>query len=176
MEKSTKDMLFVSNGDGSFFFRRVFAVPRTLLWDVWTKPEHLKHWWGPKGFDIIHADMQLKPGGRFHYGMRSGQGNEMWGLFRYREIAAPERLVLVNGFADPQGNPTPPPFPGWPSEMLNTMTLVAENGGTTLFNHVVPINCSEAEKATFTENHRSMEGGYTGTIEKLDAYLATVRP
>lgn len=175
MGKSTKDMLFISHGDGSFLFRRRFAVPRALLWDVWTKPEHLRHWWGPKGFTVIHADMQLEPGGRFHYGMKSGQGNEMWGLFRYREIVAPQRLVLVNGFADTKGNLTRPPFPGWPSEMLNTMTLVEEEGGTTLFNHVAAINCTEAEKAVFVEGHRSMEGGYGGTMEQLDAYLARVQ-
>ena len=173
MGKSTKDMLFITHGDGSFLFRRRFKVPRTLLWEVWTKPEHLKHWWGPKGMEITHVDVQLKPGGHFHYNMVA-PGHEMWGLFRYREIVAPERLVLVSGFSDPKGNPAPVPFPGRPDEMLNTMTLVEEDGGTTLFNHVTAINCSDAQKAVFVENHRNMEGGYSGTMEKLDAYLATV--
>jgi uncharacterized protein YndB with AHSA1/START domain len=46
------------------------------------------------------ATLDLRPGGVFHYGLRSPNGHDMWGKFVYREIVAPERIVFVVSFAD----------------------------------------------------------------------------
>ena len=54
-----------------FVISRRLSAPRELVWRVWTDPNHLAQWWGPKGFTVDVAKLDLRPGGRFHYGMRA---------------------------------------------------------------------------------------------------------
>ena len=53
-----------------FVISRTFDVPRDFMFKLWTDPEHMQHWWGPKGFKVIYSKMDLRPGGSYHYGMR----------------------------------------------------------------------------------------------------------
>jgi uncharacterized protein YndB with AHSA1/START domain len=52
-----------------FVMSRVFDTPRNLLWECFTYPERMKHWWGPKGFTVIASKMDLRVGGTYHYGI-----------------------------------------------------------------------------------------------------------
>lgn len=159
--------------DDEFIITRVFDAPRELVWKAHTEKEHLAQWWGPKGFTVHPAKLDLRPGGTFHYAMRASSGEEMWGKFVYREIVPPERLVWVNSFSDPEGNTAPVPMAeGWPTEMLITMTFTEEDGRTTLNLRSVPINASDEERRTFREGHDSMRQGFGGSFDQLAAYLA----
>lgn len=89
-----------------FVMSRVFDAPRGLLWQCFTDPERMKHWWGPKGFTVLSSKMDLRVGGTYHYGMKASNGAAMWGLFKYREIVPQERLVFVNAFSDEAGGIT----------------------------------------------------------------------
>lgn len=109
---------------GEFVISRVFDVPRELVWQAHNELDRLKHWWGPKGFTWLTGTLDFRPGGMFHYGMRSPKGEEMWGRFVYREIVKPERIVFINSFSDAKGGLTRAPFAGnWPLEVLNNLTL-----------------------------------------------------
>ena len=44
-----------------FVMSRVFDAPRDLLWKVFTDPEHMRHWWGPKGFTVTAVTMDFAP-------------------------------------------------------------------------------------------------------------------
>jgi len=156
-----------------FVISRVFDAPRERIWKAFTESERLMKWSGPKGFALRVEKLDLRPGGVFHYRMRSPDGRDMWGKFVYREIAAPERLVFVLSFADEQGHTARHPLsPVWPLEMLNTLTLSEQDGKTTLTLHVAPIQATEEERKTFDAGHDSMKGGFTGTFDKLESYLA----
>ena len=76
-----------------FVFSRTFDAPREDVWNAFTQPEHLKHWWGPPGSSIEIARYELIPGGIFHYRMKFPDGRAMWARFIFREIIAPGRLV-----------------------------------------------------------------------------------
>lgn len=43
----------------SMQIKGTFKTNMQLLWDVWTKPEHLKNWWGPKGFSATQIDWTI---------------------------------------------------------------------------------------------------------------------
>jgi uncharacterized protein YndB with AHSA1/START domain len=86
-----------------FVISRDFDVPRETLWACFTEPERMRRWWGPKGCKVVAANMDLRPGGSYHYGMQMPDGGTMWGKFLYREIAAPERMILINFFSDEKG-------------------------------------------------------------------------
>jgi uncharacterized protein YndB with AHSA1/START domain len=115
---------------------RVFDAPREVVFRAWTEPEHLKRWWGPKGFTTPVCKIDFRPGGAFHYCMRSPEGQEYWGLGVYREIVAPERIVYTDAFADAEGNPVAPERYGisssHPQETLVTVTFAEHEGKTRL--------------------------------------------
>ncbi len=150
----------------------MFGVPRALVWKAWTEAERLKRWWGPKGFTMGVAKLELRPGGIFHYSMRPPDGRELWGRFVYREISAPGRLVFIVSFSDATGGVVRHWLsPTWPLEVLNTLTLAEEGGRTTLTLRGVPINATEQERKTFEDGSGSMQQGFKGTLDQLDGYL-----
>jgi uncharacterized protein YndB with AHSA1/START domain len=156
-----------------FIISRTFDAPRELMWKAWSERRRLMEWFGPQGFKVPAAKMDFRPGGSFHYCMESPDGNEMWGKFVYREIIAPEKIVLVNSFSDEAGGITRHPMSAtWPLEMLSTFTLTEENGRTTATVHWVPLSATEEERKTFDAAHDGMKQGWTGTFDQLAAYLA----
>jgi uncharacterized protein YndB with AHSA1/START domain len=156
-----------------FVITRVFDAPRDLVWKAFTEPQRLKEWWGPKGVTVIESKMDLRPGGSYHYAMRTPDGSTMWGKFVYREITPPSRLVFVNSFSDEAGGVTRHPMaPTWPLEMLSTFLFEEESGKTRFTVRWSPLNATEEERATFAAGHPSMQQGWGGTLDKLAAFLA----
>lgn len=162
--------------ENEFVISRVFTAPRTLIYKAWTEPEHLSHWWGPKGFKMQTMKLDLRPGGVFHYSMQSPDGQEMWGKFVYREVTAPEHIVFVNSFCDKNGNIIRHPMSNtWPLEILNKLTLTEDDGKTTLTIKGYPVNATEEEIKTFMESRPMLQQGFDGTFGQLDAYLIEMK-
>lgn len=115
---------------------RVFDAPPALVFKAWTDPEHVKRWWGPRGFTMPTCKIDLRPGGAMHFCMRSPEGHDIWCKGIYREIVAPERIVSTSFFSDPEGNLIPPTQYGlsqeWPAETLFTVTFEEQDGKTKL--------------------------------------------
>jgi len=159
-----------------FLITRSFDAPRDVVWKVWTQPEHLSKWFSPKGFTVIAAKMDFRTGGVYHYGLKAPDGSAMWGKWEFREIAAPERIVLIQSFSDEHGGLTRPPFAeDWPQHILSTITF-REQGTRTMFTlRWAPHNATEVERNTFEAGMASMEQGWGGTMEQLTAYLAKLQ-
>lgn len=156
-----------------FIITRWFDTSRDRVWQAWTERRRLMQWFGPKGFTMPAAKMDFRPGGMFHYCLCAPNGGEMWGRFVYREIVAPERIVLVNAFADEDGGLARHPFaPSWPMEMLSETTLADAGGKTRITLKWSPLNPTEEERKTFAAAHAGMKQGWNGTFEQLDRYLA----
>ena len=156
-----------------FVISRDFDVPRDLMWRAWTERTRLMQWFGPKGFTMPAARLELRPGGVFHYCLCAPDGKEMWGKFVYREIVEPERLVLVSSFSDENGGTTRHPFSEtWPLETLSQFALAERGGRTTVTVEWLPINATEAELKTFDSGREGMKQGWSGTFDQLAAYLA----
>jgi len=164
-----------------FIITRVLKAPRDLVFKVWTEREHLIQWFGPKGTTTPTCMLDLRVGGAFHYCMRMADGQEHWGKWIFREIAAPQgsregRLVFVASFADAQGNTVRQPWDkNWPMEWLSTVTFAEHAGigrGTVVTVEWIPINASELERDTFDAGRSSMQQGWGGTMERLTEHLA----
>ena len=156
-----------------FVISRIFDAPRERVWKAWTEVEQMKQWWGPKGFTVVHCNVDLRPGGKGLYCLRAPDGSEMWGRFVYREIVKSERLVWINAFSDKDGGlSTHPMNPGWPREMLTTVTFKDLGGKTELTIEWIPVDGStESELGTFDKGRDSMKGGWTGTLDQFNGYL-----
>ncbi|TDF91053.1 SRPBCC domain-containing protein [Paenibacillus piri] len=154
---------------------RVFHAPRELVFKVWSEAEHLRNWWGPKGFELSVAGLDFRPGGYFHYSMQSPDGYQMWAKFVYHEIEASERIVWVTSFSDEEGNVVRAPFSAkYPLEIRNVLTLSENNGTTTITLRGGPINATAEEQSFFTGMFESMKQGFGATFDQLEQYLAKV--
>lgn len=158
-----------------FVIMRNINAPRERVWKAWTEAERLGQWWGPKGFEIVSVKLDLRPGGTFHYLLRSPDGQEMWGKLIFREIVPQERLVFVVCFSDAEGGLTRHPMnPDWPITVLSTVTFAdTGTGKTTVTVKWVAYEATDTERKTFEAGQESMRQGWTGTFERLDAFLAT---
>ncbi|MFT4172620.1 MAG: SRPBCC domain-containing protein [Rhodocyclaceae bacterium] len=171
---ATPFQLPVIDDDAEFITRRHLNAPITQVWSVFTEAQHLARWWGPKGFEMFHCEVDFRPGGTFHYGLRAPNGMEIWGLFKYGDIVAPTRLDYVMSFSDAHGGITRNPWePHWPVETATTVTLTEEDAHTLLTLAGRPINCTPRERDTFRAGHDSMTQGFGGTWDQLEAYLVS---
>jgi uncharacterized protein YndB with AHSA1/START domain len=135
---------------------RIFDAPRRLVFKMWTDPEHLARWWGPRGFTTISARMDVRPGGVWSRSMRAPDGSIIRKHGVYREIVMPERLVLSYITDDLAGNPGP--------ETLVTVTFVDIGGKTRLTLHQAGFESGAAREA----HH----GGWTSCLERLAEHLS----
>lgn len=154
---------------------RTFAAPRELVWRALTDANELAHWWGPAGFQWLRGSVDLRPGGVFHYGMKSPDGQTMWGKFVYREICPIEKLVFTSSFSDESGGTTRAPFSAdFPLEVLNTITLEDRGAQTTLTQRGAAVNPTPAERSLFESMFLSMQQGFSSTYAQLDEHLKTM--
>lgn len=166
----------MSNQPG-LVLRRELKAPREQVFKVWTDPAHFGNWWGPKGFSLEVARMDVRPGGMFLGCQKSPDGEHaMWGKFLYQEVREPEKLVWIQSFSDEDGNTIRAPFnPNWPLEILNVLTLEERDGGTLLTLQGGPINATAEEQAAFDAMAPMVSQGFEGTFEQLTEYLVRLR-
>src|SRR6516164_1264727 len=104
---------------------RIFDAPRRLVFEAWTKPEHLARWQGaPRGFTVTTHEVDFRPGGAYRLCMRSPDGIDHWLQGVYREIVEPERLVFTHVWLNAEGKPG--------KETLVTITFTERGGKTEL--------------------------------------------
>ena len=164
----------MTEASADFTLSRVFDAPRNLMWECFTDPERMRHWWGPKGFTVVASRMDLRPGGTYHYGLKAPDGTPMWGKFVYRSIVPPEKLEFISSFSDEHGGVTRHPMaPTWPLEMLSVFTFEEVADGKTRFTvRWSPHDATAEERQVFEAGRASMNQGWSGTMEQLAAYLA----
>jgi uncharacterized protein YndB with AHSA1/START domain len=156
---------------------RHFSAPREQIWQAWTHRDHLARWFGPKGASINQATLDLRPAGLFHYSMSNPQGLHMWGRWIFCAIDPLFRLTFISSFSNEQAQLTPAPFPGlddFPPQVLGSMTLLDHAGpskGTLLTLESRPFDATPAQRAFFANFHKSMQQGWSGTLDQLTDHL-----
>jgi uncharacterized protein YndB with AHSA1/START domain len=141
--------------DREITMTRVFDAPRRLVFEAWSKPEHLLRWFGPPSCPIVSCEMDFRPGGAWRFILRGPDGRDMGMRGVYREIVRPERLVSTESFDD------------YPGESLNTTTFTEENGKTTLTTTVL----YESKEIRDAVIQSGMERGAGETYERLADHL-----
>ena len=142
--------------DREILITRTFDAPRRFIFEALSKCEHVKHWWGPRGFVITDCQLDFRPGGKWRYVVRKPDGVEEAFRGEIREIVPNERVVQTFEYE---------PMPGFVS--VETLTLVEQNGKTiytvrSLFNSV-------EERDGMLQS--GMEGGMNETLDRLEEYL-----
>lgn len=168
-------MAAVTMNQPEFSITRALDAPRALVWEVYTQPEHLKHWWGPAGMTVVVADVDLRPGGLFHYCMKAPDGYEMWGKWLFVELEAPEKMTTIVSFSDAEKGVTRHPLsPSWPAYLKSVMTLIDRDGKTEITLTATAHEATDKEIQTFAAAFDSMTKGFEGTFAHLETYLASL--
>ena len=90
----TNDLeMIAAPGIPTIITRRMVNAPREIVWDVFTKPEHLKRWWGPKILTMVVCEIDLQVGGRYRFVQRAPDGQEFGFHGVYKELRRPEQIV-----------------------------------------------------------------------------------
>lgn len=82
-----------STADREIVHTRRYAAPRDLVYEVWTRPEHVDRWMGPRGFSTTTSSMELRPGGQWLFQMVHAEHGVFPNRVRYLEVVPGERLV-----------------------------------------------------------------------------------
>lgn len=75
------------------------------VWEAYTDPRKLERFWGPPGYPATFERFDLTPGGIASYAMQSPEGQKYRGLWEFVAIEGPHRLVVIDRFADDDGEP-----------------------------------------------------------------------
>ena len=144
--------------DREIVITRVVAAPRRLVFEAWTNPEHLPHWMlGPEGWTMPVCEVDLRPGGTWHFVWRRADRTELAMRGVYQEIVPPERLVSTESWGGE-----------WP-DTLNTL-LLSEVSGKTTITHRMLYPSKEARDAAL---QTGMQDGMSVSFDRLAEYLST---
>ena len=137
---------------------RLLNAPRELVWDAFTKPEHVKHWWGPDGFTNTISEMNVEKAGVWKLTMHGPDGRDYPNKIIYLEVVKPERIVYRH--SDEEGTEG--------VSFLTTITFEAQ-GDKTLLTMKGVFDTAE-EKDRVVKEYGAAEG-MIQTIGRLEEYL-----
>ena len=149
-------------------FVRVVNAPKHLVFEAYTKPEHLKKWLsGFEGWTMPICVMEPRAGGKWRYGWRSADGAEMTMGGIVKEYVPNERISTTERWG-----PEMAPHEGgsqWP-ETLNTVTFAEANGLTTITTTVTYPSKDARDEAIKT----GMRDGLDVSYARLDSLLTSL--
>lgn len=144
----------MGSGESELLITRVFDAPRSLVFQAWIDPEHLRHWSAPHGWEIGHCEGDARPGGAWRCCMRSADGKELWLGGVYLRIVENE-LIEQTHVWDEDGHPT-----------IITVRFEDEGQKTRMTMHQ-----SGFATVASRDGHRE---GWTECFERLEARFATL--
>ena len=86
----------VSTKDREIIITRIVNAPRTLVWKVWTEPDHLIKWWGPDGFTNTFYEFNFRVGGVWRFMMHGPDGTDYPNRIKFDEIVKHERIAYTH--------------------------------------------------------------------------------
>jgi uncharacterized protein YndB with AHSA1/START domain len=150
---------FTMSSEREIVMTREVDAPRELVFDAWTNPDHVRQWMlGPSGWTMPVCEIDLRPGGAWHFVWRRADATEMEMRGEYREVTPPERLVSTESWGG-----------DWP-ETINTVTLSEEDGKTTITQTVLYPSQEARDAALET----GMKDGVSQSFDRLAEHVRTM--
>jgi uncharacterized protein YndB with AHSA1/START domain len=161
LAKNATDVTVTLPSDREITFTRIFEHPRHLLFEAWTKPEHVRHWWGCQGSVLTVCEIDFRIAGAWRFVMQMSDGSEHPFKGHYQEIVPNERLVYTECYDIPQiGSP----------EWLTTITFEGFAGNTRLTHSIL----HRSREARDGHLQAGMEAGTAQTLRRLDEHVRQI--
>ena len=152
------DMKVVADpGTQEIVITRSFEAPRELVFKAMTDADAVRQWWGQASAETIVAQLEARPGGRWRYVQREGDGNEYGFHGVFHDLQAPERIVYTFEFE------------GMPGHVLLETVVLEDQDGRTLMTDTSVFQ-SVADRDGMLQS--GMESGASESYSRLDDYLA----
>jgi uncharacterized protein YndB with AHSA1/START domain len=135
---------------------REFDAPLELVFDVLTKPEHVRHWFAPFTDVVTECSIDLRVGGKYHIVSVTEAGRECSFRGTYSEVEPPTRIVATWL------------FDGWPDAHAVETTELRETDGVT----TLRTNLAFRDKAG--RDHMTLFDGQEDGYNKMEDYLRSV--
>lgn len=84
-----------AQADNALFLERRFDAPPAVVFRLWTTPELLARWWGPRDFTTHSIEVDFRPTGIWSAVIRSPFGEDTPTLAIYREIVDDTRIAFT---------------------------------------------------------------------------------
>jgi uncharacterized protein YndB with AHSA1/START domain len=162
MTQSAKTLQVTTPSDREVVFTRAFEAPRELVFEAWTNPEHVRHWWGLRGSTMVLCEADVRPGGSWRYVTTAEDGAEVPFTGVYQEVTPPERLVYTEMYDVEPFNSGDP--------AVNTATFTQEEGGTLVTVTTVYPSKEVRDFALST----GMEAGAAESYDRLAEHLTSL--
>lgn len=161
------------HGAEQFVIVRSFEAGIEQVFAAFTDPAQLSQWLAPTGSTMRFLRVEPHVGGSSFYVMEGGGRPPIYGRVCYRAIEPPHRLVYTQHFCTEDDQVIRAPFfSAWPETMLTTVTLAAEGPERTRVSVCwQPDGATEADIAEFVKQRSGMTLGWTGSFDKLEAWL-----
>jgi uncharacterized protein YndB with AHSA1/START domain len=145
--------------DREIVMTRAFSAPARTLFEVWTKPEHVRKWYAVRSTTMTVCEIDLRVGGAWRWVLLHPKGGEIAFSGVFSEIDPPHRLQRTEVFEA---------MPG--AESLVTQTFDEKDGQTT-----ITINMLFKSKQDRDICLKSgMELGVKECFQKIDELVATL--
>jgi uncharacterized protein YndB with AHSA1/START domain len=135
---------------------REFDAPLELVWDVLTKPEHVRNWFAPFRDKVTECSIDLRVGGNYHIVFVTPDGNECSFRGTYSEVEPPTRTVATWLFE------------GWPDAHAVETVELSETDGVTTLTTVL------AFRDQAGRDHMTKSDGQEDSFNKLEDYLRSL--
>jgi len=157
-----------------FVIQRELNANAETLWKMFTTPDLMAKWYGPKEVRTGHCDLNFKRGGHYHFSMIAADQSESWGKVYYVDIVKNTRLIYINTFSNAKGEITRHPMvPIMPAELLTIINFIpVSDGKTNIEIKWNPINASIEEVNFFNQTHESFKMGWSGSLDRLEELLS----
>jgi uncharacterized protein YndB with AHSA1/START domain len=136
---------------------RVFNAPRDRVFAVFTDPQLIPEWWGPRGMTTEVDRMDVRVGGGWRFVGRSSDGSETAFRGTYREVTPPERIVQTFEWE------------GMPGHVSVETATFEDLGDRTKVTTVSLFHTTEERDGMIASG---MERGLNETYSRLDELLA----
>ncbi|MDB5105267.1 MAG: hypothetical protein JWP91_2956 [Fibrobacteres bacterium] len=140
LEAHTHRMSWIGPAAGKnseLYMTRVFDAPRSLVFEAWSKPEHMPRWFAPKGLTMPGFHMDFREGGSVSMTMQMPDGTRSEGEGTYDRIIPQELIAWTSAlkFQDP------------PLIVVSTVRFVELGGKTLLCAHQLYLDSGNPEGA-----------------------------
>jgi uncharacterized protein YndB with AHSA1/START domain len=135
---------------------REFDAPIQLVFDVLTKPEHVRKWFAPLGEEVTVCSIDLRVGGDYHIVMVTSDGTECSFRGTYLEVEPPTRTVETWLFE------------GWPEAEAVETTELREAHGVTKLTQTL------AFRDQAGRDHMTKTDGLEASYDNVDNYLRSL--
>jgi uncharacterized protein YndB with AHSA1/START domain len=142
--------------DREIMMVRTFDAPRRVIFEALSKCEHVRQWYGPRGYEFTKCELDFRPGGKWRFVHRAPDGGEHAFRGEIREIVPNERVVQTFEYEG---------LPGHIS--VETLTLT-EKDGKTIWTTRSVFDSKEDRDGMLQSG---MEGGANETMDRLEEYL-----